>query len=242
MKNYMRHLRNRTGKLHYSATFERIPMEKQDRILNTAIREFAEEGYAAANINHIARKAGISVGSLYSYFASKEELFLVLCELGNRLLEEVMEQMVNNLDAGQSSFEMIEKLLEVTLQYSQDNPDFCKIYLDLSTEKLNKLSSRLTKELEYNYIKFYHILLQNGITRKEIREDLDIQLASFFLDNIVIMLQFATSSSYYSERLKAYFSMNRSLEQGEHRSDWNDLQSLPSRISDYLKKSWGAKT
>lgn len=57
-------------------TFKRIPLEKQRHILDTAMREFAGHGFHKANINAIAAKAGISIGALYKYFSSKEDLFL----------------------------------------------------------------------------------------------------------------------------------------------------------------------
>ena len=47
-------------------TFDHLPEEKQQLILSTATREFAQNGYERTNINVIAEKAGISVGSLYN--------------------------------------------------------------------------------------------------------------------------------------------------------------------------------
>ncbi len=43
-----------------------------DAILAAATRIFAERGYAGTTTNHIAVAAGVSVGSLYRYFASKD--------------------------------------------------------------------------------------------------------------------------------------------------------------------------
>ena len=50
--------------------------DKQGEILRTGITQFAKLGYDRANINTIAKKAGISVGVLYKYYGSKEEFFL----------------------------------------------------------------------------------------------------------------------------------------------------------------------
>jgi AcrR family transcriptional regulator len=44
-------------------------------ILEAALAVFAEEGFAAAKLSEIARRAGVSKAALYLYFATKEDLF-----------------------------------------------------------------------------------------------------------------------------------------------------------------------
>jgi len=45
------------------------------KLLDAAIAEFAAQGYAQANINHISRAAGFAQGTIYNYFPSKRALF-----------------------------------------------------------------------------------------------------------------------------------------------------------------------
>lgn len=49
-------------------------------IIAAGITEFAEYGFDRANLNRIAQKAGISKGTIYLYYASKEALFLAAME------------------------------------------------------------------------------------------------------------------------------------------------------------------
>ena len=49
---------------------------------------FLAQGFDAASMNDIARKAGVSKGTLYVYFKSKEELFEAITERGGRLQAE----------------------------------------------------------------------------------------------------------------------------------------------------------
>jgi AcrR family transcriptional regulator len=49
------------------------------RILEGAGRAFAASGFHGTAMPAIAREAGISVGLIYRYFPSKEELFLAVC-------------------------------------------------------------------------------------------------------------------------------------------------------------------
>jgi AcrR family transcriptional regulator len=48
---------------------------KYDAILQAAIRVLVEEGYADASTVKIAQAAGVSVGTVYAYFADKDEIF-----------------------------------------------------------------------------------------------------------------------------------------------------------------------
>jgi AcrR family transcriptional regulator len=51
-----------------------------EAVLGAAAEAFASEGFAAANVNRIAARAGVSVGSLYQYYPSKEALLVALIE------------------------------------------------------------------------------------------------------------------------------------------------------------------
>jgi AcrR family transcriptional regulator len=56
----------------------RWPRRAEDRpreIFAAALEVFAEKGFAAARLDEIARRAGVSKGTLYLYFKDKEDLF-----------------------------------------------------------------------------------------------------------------------------------------------------------------------
>ena len=55
--------------------WRRLPEERPKQILDAALAVFAERGLAAARLEDIAKRAGVSKGTIYLYFANKEELF-----------------------------------------------------------------------------------------------------------------------------------------------------------------------
>jgi AcrR family transcriptional regulator len=55
--------------------WRRLPEERPKQILDAALAVFAERGLAAARLEDIAKLAGVSKGTIYLYFANKEELF-----------------------------------------------------------------------------------------------------------------------------------------------------------------------
>jgi len=109
----------------FKETFTKISAEKKDTVFTVAIAEFAALGFNAANINTIAQKAKISIGSLYSYFESKEDLFLAMAEKGYELLGRALEEL--HPEQG-SVFDVIERLLHIAFDYAEKHTDFCRIY------------------------------------------------------------------------------------------------------------------
>lgn len=55
-------------------------MEKKLRIMEAARELFARKGFGGTNSNEIAQKAGVSIGTFYSYFRNKKALFLDILE------------------------------------------------------------------------------------------------------------------------------------------------------------------
>jgi AcrR family transcriptional regulator len=55
--------------------FRRRKADRPREIVDAALRVFAEKGFAAAKLDDIARRAGVSKGALYLYFETKEEIF-----------------------------------------------------------------------------------------------------------------------------------------------------------------------
>lgn len=53
---------------------------KRQQILDGAKRVFMKMGFDAASMNDVTREAGVSKGTLYVYFANKEELFSAMIE------------------------------------------------------------------------------------------------------------------------------------------------------------------
>ena len=55
--------------------WRRLPEERPAQILKASLAEFGERGLAGARLDDIAKRAGLSKGTIYLYFPNKEELF-----------------------------------------------------------------------------------------------------------------------------------------------------------------------
>ncbi|PJZ86479.1 MULTISPECIES: TetR/AcrR family transcriptional regulator [Leptospira] len=186
---------------HFNDSFERISEEKRNRILSTAISEFANRGFTSANTNTIAQKAGISVGSLYKYFETKEDFFLTVVDHGITQLEKTLESVLSlDLDL----FGKIEKIIRIIQTHSRINQDIIRLYNEMTTESNYELITRLSGELESLSAKCYIEMINLAKKEGTISSDIDSNLSAFLLDNIFMTLQFSYSTVYYKERMKIY--------------------------------------
>ena len=62
-------------------TWERLPAARRDAVVAAAEAEFGAHGFSRGSLNVIAREAGVSKGSLFQYFADKEDLCAYLADV-----------------------------------------------------------------------------------------------------------------------------------------------------------------
>jgi len=185
----------------HKAAFARIPAEKQQRILDAGISEFSAKGFSGANINVIARKAGISIGSMYKYFGSKEDLFLTIIEKAHGLLADALEE----IDRSPGDiFEKIEKMVRAAQKYARKYPELHQIYLDMTSEGLSHLSRKLSGKMETVTVDFYERMIRKAMAQGVIDNRQRPRWIALFIDNLILMLQYSYTSDYFKERMKIF--------------------------------------
>ena len=74
-----------------------------DQILEASAHVFAKRGYAGTTTNHIAERAGVSIGSLYQYFPNKDTVLVALharhMESASEVLRTMMEEALSEKKA-----------------------------------------------------------------------------------------------------------------------------------------------
>lgn len=182
-------------------TFDHLPVEKQQLILSTATEEFAQCGYEKANINVIADKAGVSIGSLYRYFSSKEDLFLKTVHEGTLFLSSTLEPIISS---DQPILEKLRSIIHVIQTTSREHQSLIKLYSEMTSVGNRALAQRLSNEIETISAEAYARLLKDGQDRGEVRKEMDPRLGAFFLDNLFMSLQFSYVNGYYIQRFRTY--------------------------------------
>lgn len=185
---------------YYKPTFRNISAEKREKILSVATREFSDNGFENTNINIIAKKAGVSVGSLYKYFDTKRELFLTVVQSGIRQLEQTLSLVY------ESEEPLLIKLESVirSIQRTSRGNELIRLYSGISAQENAELAKEIAHEMEGVSARVYTELIRRAQQRGEIRSDMDAGMAAFMLDNLFMSLQFSYACEYYEERFRVY--------------------------------------
>jgi AcrR family transcriptional regulator len=183
-------------------SFKRLDSEKQERIIRAAVAEFAERGYELANTNHIAKRAKISVGSIFHYFNTKENLFLYIVQYSSEMIEEHAGKVVD--DETMSVAEKIKCLLRLVVKTSREEATLVRLYHEMSSLGNQELMFKVPRRMERFTAERYVKMLEEGQKKGEVRPDLDPGLAAFSMDNIFLSLQFAYACDYYRIRFQLY--------------------------------------
>ncbi len=75
---------------------ERQKAERRSAIFKAAATLFAERGYAATAMDDIARKAGVSVPTVYAYYPAKADLIVAIYEADRAVIETDKNAIISN--------------------------------------------------------------------------------------------------------------------------------------------------
>jgi len=134
--------------------FERLSEEKKERIMHACIDEFARAGYLNASTNKMVRVAGISKGSLFKYFISKNELYM---EVINHILEDFFEY-VQSKDDYLKEKDILERLKQVTgltFSFFRKKPALFRLLMRVKTDGGMNMMEQLKEKWEPKVAFFY---------------------------------------------------------------------------------------
>ena len=97
--------------------WQRRAEDRPREICGAALEVFAEKGFAAARLEEIAKRAGVSKGTLYLYFKDKEELFRAV----------VRDTVAPNIDA------VRETVTAANLPFAQIVPMFLASFAEMTS-------------------------------------------------------------------------------------------------------------
>ena len=88
----------------------------KEKILQTALEEFAEKGYDGARIDYISKMAGVNKALIYYHFKSKEELFTAVI---NDLFEQAVSVSIEptGTSVRENLIQVVEHFIDFLMSY-----------------------------------------------------------------------------------------------------------------------------
>lgn len=184
-------------------TFFRLPKEKQDCILASAMKEFSRVPFHEASINQIIMNAGIPRGSFYMYFKDKEDLYSYLLKTHEKKLEEgftkaLQEHDGDLIDTYLSLFETV--IHKIRTDKNRDffhrmimNTDFKNDSFFKKHELKNVVLSQMFEHVDFTKLK---------LTSKEDLSEIVDLIHMMFIHNLVAILKFGLTKEEALEKFK----------------------------------------
>jgi AcrR family transcriptional regulator len=132
--------------------------KRRQALLKAALDEFFEKGFAATRMDDIAGRAGLSKGTLYLYFGSKEELFQALMETLAFPNLEILERITGQAETMKEALHGIRqfapflisqtdmpRLMKVLIGDSQLFPHMVKAYREELIERVLSMIAALLR-------------------------------------------------------------------------------------------------
>ncbi len=157
----------------------------REKILEAAEKIFSEKGYYDTKVYQIAEAAGVSVGTIYRFYDSKEELY---AEVIKTKLKE-LERQVNRAIRGKEPKEALEAYVETVIGFFEEEKQFFELFMREVGSLVIPNEERLNLAEWYNrYISKLSEVVEAGIEKgifKELNPKAVILTISGALKNIL---------------------------------------------------------
>lgn len=161
----------------------------KERILESALELFAQNGYYGTSMSDIAGRVGITKAALYKHFLAKEEILEALLQIGEEQYQRCFGSLAHPPKIP-DSVEELKKLSLSQIMYTMHEPDIVK-YRKLFTieqfhnEKIAEFATmHFVTGLESLYTMIFERMMENGILKKD-----DPQFLAFeYLTPITVMI------------------------------------------------------
>jgi AcrR family transcriptional regulator len=146
-------------------------------VLEAAIKVFYEKGYAASSIQDVADIVGVLKGSLYHYISSKEDLLFRIMQQSHEHARAIMLE-ISELDVGPS--ERLYRFLHRMYLWYLSHVERVSVYFN-QRQYLTGTNHAIMRKNAREFARFIRDLLSEAKQVGELRGDLDVKLASFFI-------------------------------------------------------------
>ncbi len=212
--------------------FLNLTTEEQNRIIDAALDEYAEKDFEAASLNNIIARAGISKGSMYHYFANKEDLYLYLIDQILKMKAIFLKQALAELGKPfeeMNFFENLEFQMLASVDFAMQHYRQHQLSVHLQNMAEGPLKERLFGDLNRAFEDYVIAMVDEAIKAGEIRDYFDrdfvIRILKFnllhFMDLYPDFEEFMADDSraLKEETLKLSAFLKKGLQKNSNKED-----------------------
>ena len=185
--------------------FWELKKEKQDRMINSALKVFSQYGYKHASTDEVVKGAGISKGLLFHYFESKIGLYAFLYDYATRFV--TLELTANVEKSENRYFELYKQILSAKANSMSQYP-FIFLFLNKADEETDIEAVSVISERREKYQRIMHALRE--------RADITTFIPGIDFEKVGVILDYTIDGliqkSVLSENFRADFFLEEATE------------------------------
>lgn len=199
--------------------------QRESDIMAAATRLFADEGFHGTSTRKIAAAAGVSEGTLFHYFSTKNVLLLAILDDFYALLIETAQEGIQEV---MGTRERLLLLAKNHLRALMDNQALMmrliQVYLSVDVNYYRDYKNSPIHELNYRYTRIFDNVIREGMERGYIKADLELPVVrDLFFGGLEYGMRTLMARKYTADRIATYVEaivepLWQSMQSGESES------------------------
>ncbi len=168
-------------------TFRRLDPARQQAVINAILDEAFEKGPASLNIKEVARRAGVSIGSLYQYFPKRDGLLDFSIRLCVLYMNDMFEMSRPYL-AAMPLAEALRAYLSYGIDWGKEETGLVRFFGRAAYQGDPDLAERVVRPIAEAMRKIIQEMLEQAVKRGEINPDQDLEAAARLINGLMIVV------------------------------------------------------
>lgn len=181
---------------------------RRQELVNAAVELFVKKGFHKTTVREIAKEFGMSMGALYDYIRTKEDILFLVCDhIHKSVSEKLQSALVGKKDARENLKNAIRDYFTII-----DEIQDYSLLLYQETKSLNRTDRNYILSAEKELVAIFENIITHGIREKIFR--IDRSTAKIMAENIMVqgqMWAFRRWSIQKNYSLKNYIKIQTDL-------------------------------
>ena len=152
---------------------------KEQDILESAIRVFARDGYHSAKVSTIADGASVATGSVYQYFSNKEDIL-------QKIVGDLWHQLINELQSvvqrgDKTPAEKLDSMIDVIFNAFIHNPSLAIVFVNGQNHLIQNGKRMDPSDYYRDFLDLGEQVIVEGIEKQVFTAGIDIKVLREFI-------------------------------------------------------------
>lgn len=187
---------------------EKLINLRRQELVNAAVKLFVQKGFHKTTVREIAKEFGMSMGALYDYIRTKEDILFLVCD---HIFKSISDKLEVSLESEKNTKEKLENAIRDYFIIIDNIQDYT-LLLYQETKSLNRKDRNYVLTAEMELTKIFENIIVQGIKEKTFK--IDRRTAKIVANNIMVQGQMWSFRRWVAQKnfsLKSYIKIQTEL-------------------------------